>query len=407
MLKDYVSFAWRNLTHKKLRSWLTLIGIFIGVTSVVALIGLGDGLQAAITSQFGISATNVISVQAGGATGQGPPGTGVVNPLTRDDVEAIRRLSNVDTAIGRVIEQVRMDFRDGTRFTFVSDLPTDENRRFVEEVIELDVAQGRALRPDERGKVFLGYNYGVREALFGRVVRVGDTITVQGRQFEVVGISARKGSFIFDNILLMNDHDVIDLLPADKKDDVNVIAVLPRSGVSLDLAREDIERLMRRRRNVREGNEDFQVSTPEATLAQVNQVLTGVQVFVVMIAMISILIGSIGIVNTMTTSVIERRKQIGIMKAIGAKNRDIFYQFFIESGMMGLMGGIVGVIVGQTISYSGTVALNTFIGSTASPTINYGLIIFTLIGSFTIGAISGIVPALQAARQKPVDALRD
>jgi len=108
----------------------------------------------------------------------------------------------------------------------------------------------------------------------------------------------------------------------------------------------------------------------------------------------------------MTTSVLERRKEIGIMKAIGAKNSDIFYQFFIESGLLGLIGGIVGVILGLIIGSLGIIGINNFIGSTTKLQISVPLIVFSLIGSFVLGSISGIVPALRAARQNPVDALR-
>ena len=163
---------------------------------------------------------------------------------------------------------------------------------------------------------------------------------------------------------------------------------------------------MRKTRDVKKGEEDFEVSTPDAALSQVNDVLTGVQIFIVMIASISIIVGAIGIINTMTTSVLERRKEIGIMKAIGARNSDIFFQFFIESGLMGLVGGIVGVIIGVLIGYMGTVGINNFVGSESEPSISLVLISLTLFGSFIIGSIAGIIPALRAARQNPVDALR-
>jgi len=163
---------------------------------------------------------------------------------------------------------------------------------------------------------------------------------------------------------------------------------------------------LRKRRNVKIGEEDFQVSTPQAMLEQVNSVLGGIQAFIVIIASISILVGAIGIINTMTTSVLERKKEIGIMKAIGARNKHIFFQFFVESGLMGLVGGILGIIFGLIIGYAGTYGINSFLGSESSPEINIILIVGALIGSFLIGAIAGIFPAMRAANQNPVEALR-
>src|SRR3990167_3256943 len=137
------------------------------------------------------------------------------------------------------------------------------------------------------------------------------------------------------------------------EDDVDIIAVQVKDKSLIQEAEEDIEKLLRKRRDVKEGNEDFEVSTPEASLSSVNQILLAVQSFIAMIALISVAVGGIGIVNTMTTSVMERRREIGIMKAIGARNRDIFMQFFIESGLLGLVGGLIGVIVGVIVGLIG------------------------------------------------------
>jgi len=129
-------------------------------------------------------------------------------------------------------------------------------------------------------------------------------------------------------------------------------------------------------------------------------------IFIILIASISIVVGAIGIVNTMATSVVERKKEIGIMKSIGARNGHIFMMFFVESGFMGLVGGILGVVVGLAIGYFGTLGINNFVGATTSPSISLGLIFFTLVGSFIIGAVAGIVPAMHAAKQNPVEAIR-
>ena len=172
------------------------------------------------------------------------------------------------------------------------------------------------------------------------------------------------------------------------------------------LSDEDIEKLMRQRRDVEVGKEDFSVSTPDAMLDTVNSVLGGVQAFIIIIASMSILVGAVGIVNTMTTSVLERRKEIGIMKAIGAKNSQVFMQFFFESGMLGLIGGLVGIILGTLISVGGVMGINSFIGSDLLPTIDFILVGGALAGSFIVGAVAGIAPAMQAAKQNPVEALR-
>ena len=404
MKLDYLILALKNLRHRGIRSWLTLLGIFIGVTAVVSLIGLGAGLQAAVGAQFGISSTQVITVQAGGVNAFGAPGSGVVNKLTTGDADAIERLSSVEIAASRIISSSKIEYADVVIFGMSASVPDGDRRRFVYEALDIEAGEGRMLKDGDVNNVFLGYNFGEDDNSFGEAVIPGKTILIQDRRFKVVGIMKKTGSYMFDSMVMINEDVLRDLL--DYEDDVDVIAVKARSESVMDKAKEDIEKLMRKRRDVDLGEEDFQVSTPEAMMETVNSVLGGVQAFIVIIASISILVGALGIVNTMTTSVLERRKEIGIMKAIGAKNSQVFMQFFFESGMLGLLGGLVGVVFGTIISTLGTVGINNFIGGELKPAFDFILIGGALVGSFAIGAIAGIVPAMNAAKQNPVEALR-
>jgi len=404
MKLDYLILALKNLKHRGVRSWLTLLGIFIGVTAVVALIGLGAGLQAAVSAQFGISSTQIISVQAGGLNSFGPPGSGAVNKLTTDDVDAIERLSSVDVAIPRIISSVKMEFNNVVSFGSSTSVPDGRKRKVAYEVLDSEVEVGRMLKDGDVRNVMLGYNFWKNGDIFGEPVVPGKTVLIQDERFKVVGILKKTGSLVFDNVVMMNDAPLRDLINVDV--DVDVIAVQAKSEDQMDKAKEDIEKLMRKRRDVKIGEEDFEVSTPESMMETVNSVLGGVQAFIIIIASISILVGALGIVNTMTTSVLERKKEIGIMKAIGGTNFQIFLQFFFESGLLGFVGGLIGVVLGTLIGVVGVAGINSFLGSELAPTIDFVLIGFALVGSFLIGAIAGIVPAMNAAKQNPVEALR-
>ncbi len=404
MLSDYFQLSFRNLRKRGARSWLTLIGIFIGVTAVVALISLGNGLQLAVSSQFGVSQTEVISVQAGGVNGYGPPGTGVVNPLTIENVNDIKRLSSVKRAVLRYVASGKLEYNDKVVFGYVTSVPDGEERKFIYDQLEKDPLEGRFLKDGERGKVFLGYNFYVDKVGLDKEIVSGKNILIQDQKFEVIGILNKKGSFIFDNAIYMNEIDVKELF--EYTDNIDLIAVQPVDKNEIEKTKQDVEKILRKTRNVKEGEEDFSVSTPEASLATVNEILGGVKAFIVIIAFISIFIGALGIVNTMTTSVLERKKEIGIMKAIGARNNQIFLQFFIESSLLGLVGGIVGAVLGTLIGLVGVQGINNFIGSELKLSIDFVLIFFALLGSFLIGGISGIVPAMNAAKQDPVEALR-
>jgi putative ABC transport system permease protein len=404
MIKEYWVLAFRSLRHRGLRSWLTLLGIFIGVLAVVALIGLGNGLKAAVNAQFGISSTEVISVQAGGLNAFGPPGTGVTNPLTSKEVNAIKKINDVELAIVRNIVSGDLEYNDRKVFGSATNVPYGEERDFVYKVLEAETIKGKLLDDSDENKVVLGYNFYANNVDLGEPIEPGDKVVIKGKRFTVQGILEKKGSFIFDNIVLMNQDALNDLFEIE--DTADIIAVKVDGKENIDKVKEDIEKVLRKERGVDEGEEDFEVSTPQAALETVNGILLGVQIFIVIIALISVFVGAIGIINTMTTSVVERRRDIGIMKAIGAKNSQIFNQFLVEAGLLGLIGGIAGATVGSGISALGTYGINSWLGTELVPNFDIPLIIITLIGSFLIGAISGIWPAMVAARQNPVEALR-
>lgn len=405
MLKDFFKLGIRNLKRRGLRSWLTLLGIVIGVAAVVALISLGTGLKAAVNSQFGVSTTDVINIQAGGISGYGPPGSFAVNPLTSDDAEAIGRISGVELSIPRIITTLEAEFNDKIQVSAVASIP-EENARDIYELQDLKAEYGRMLQKGDLGRVVLGNNFADQDKSgFNKAMAPGDSITIEGKKFRVAGIMKRKGSFILDSAILMIEADLKDLM--NDSNEVNIIIAKIADRTMMEKVAAEIEDLLRERRDVKKGEEDFEVSTPEAALATVNQILGGVQAFFAVIAFISIIIGSLGIINTMTTSVLERKKEIGIMKSVGARNSDIFTQFLIEAGLIGLIGGVIGVFIGADIGLLGTLTINNYIGAETPLQINFALVFSALAGSFIIGCISGILPALRAASQNPVEALRD
>ncbi|MFT4297928.1 MAG: ABC transporter permease, partial [Candidatus Woesearchaeota archaeon] len=180
-----------------------MIGIIIGIASVIALIGLGNGLRAAILGQFGGISVDVINIQAGGVNFAGPPGAFVVNPLKQHYIEDIERISYIDFAAGRVIESVRMEFNNRQRILSVLSMPDGYVRGELERLASLEVESGRLLRDGDRYSVVLGNNYNTRENRFGRAINVGNNIRINDRVFEVVGILEKVGSFIFDGAILM------------------------------------------------------------------------------------------------------------------------------------------------------------------------------------------------------------
>ena len=405
-MKDYFVLGLNNLRRRGIRSWLTLLGIFIGIMAVISLISLGTALKDTVNAQFGISSTEVISVQAGGLNSYGPPGSGAVDRLTKDDVEAIEDLSSVDMAIGRNIETFKMEFNDIVAFPTGADVTSGAKRKFEYEAQDMKVELGRMLEDGDRKKVILGNNYLYKDKSgFDKALKVGDKVLINDIEFRVVGILEKSGSFIIDQVVVVNAEDMEEI--TDNGDYVDIIAVKVKNKDLMEKAKEDIEKLLRKRRDVKVGEENFEVSTPQASLDSVNQVLTGIQIFIIIIACISIFVGAIGITNTMTTSVMERKKEIGIMKAIGARNEDIFWQFFIEAGLMGFVGGVLGILAGMGIGYAGVQGINNFLGTTTALNVDFIFMGLVLSMSFLIGCLSGTIPAMNASKLNPVEALRE
>ncbi|MGM5484353.1 MAG: ABC transporter permease [Nanobdellota archaeon] len=401
MLSDHFVMAFKNLKNRRLRAWLTIIGIFIGIMALVSLISLGEGLRIAISAQFGFLGDDILTVSATGG-GQGPPGTGVTDPLQQEDTKKISDLKEIDKAGGRLIDYTKIRFDDNDYYSFAGSLPEGEGRDLVLDNLGVDIDEGRMLKEDETGKIMLGNT--LAETL--EDVRVGSRLFLEDKRFEVVGIFEKKGSFPIDRAAYTNEEEHEDLFGREEEYD-NIIARYNKETFSLEESLKSTRRLMRDIRDVDKGEENFEVESSENAAESLNSTLFAVQLFVYIIAGISIIVGGIGIMTTMYTSVVERTREIGIMKSLGARNKRIFMIFFIESGFLGFVGGAVGVILGvltaKGAAYLGSLYLGSdLIQAVISPWLIAGALAF----SFILGSVFGTFPALRASKMHPVDALR-
>ncbi len=401
---DYLKFAFLNLVHRRLRSWLTMIGIFIGIAAVVSLISLGQGLQNAVNEQFSSIGTNRVIVQPGSEF-FGPPGSGAgTSKITDHDLDLVKRVKGVDEVAPFILKpSARVDFDSKTRFAFAIGIPTDSTMRVLGS--RFDVVQGRQLKNGEKTKVVVGNNYAHDPNIFGKVLHLGSTIKIQGKDFEIVGFRKKLGD---------PANDVSVVLPLDEleslfgiKDEYSAFNVEITKGADVNEVADAIKKEMRKDRGQKEGNEDFQVQTSQELISSFNTILNVVQAVLIGIAAISLLVGGVGIMNTMYTSVIERTKEIGIMKAIGARNSDVMIIFLMESGLLGMAGGAIGAAIGVGISKSVEfIAYQAFGSPLIKASVPWYLIVGALLFSFVIGSLAGLLPARQAANLKPVEALR-
>ena len=408
MIKDYLKVGISNLFHRKLRSWLTMVGIFIGIAAVVALISLGQGMKEAIGNVFlNIGSDKLVVRAKSGLQFSGPPGSSSASNLTAHDIDVIKRVKGVEEVGARLIKPAKLEFSKEVRFYFAASMPDDEEgRRLITEVNRYEIESGRLLKKGDRFKIFIGSNVANKGVFKKKNIELGNTIKINSAEFEVVGILKKSGNPQQDRVVIVPEDTLREFLRIDEKK-VDVIAVKVQKGVDVNKVAEEIEKAMRRDRDLEIGKEDFELSTPQQILATLDNILTIAQIVLVGIAAISLLVGGIGIANTMYTAVVERTKEIGIMKSVGAQNKDIMLIFLIESGLLGLTGGAIGIAIGIGLSKLVEFLAFKFLGtSLIKAFFPWYLIIGALLFSFLVGAISGLLPARQAASLKPVDALR-
>lgn len=404
MFTDYFHLALKNVRKRGIRSWLTMLGVFIGIAAVVSLISLGNGLETAITGQFGALSVDTLTIQ-GADTGFSPPGSTAVRKMTEHDLDIIESVSGIKITIPRYLRFAELEYNKIVGFAAIGSVPEDQDQiKEVYETASIKIAQGRLLEKGDSGVVVLGDDF-VKNDLYGKPIRVGSEVTIKNENFKVVGIIERSSTFFLNGAVFMMEDDIKDLFEVG--DEIDFIVVRVEDKNQIEEIADEISRKLRRDRGQKIGEEDFEVQTPSQSLGTVNTIINVINIVVTGIALIALLVGGIGIANTMFTSVLERTKQIGVMKAIGAKNSDILSIFLIESALLGLIGGLVGAFIGLTLAIGVSQIANAALGNEIfSVSVSFPLLLGAVSFALLIGILSGIVPALQASKLNPVEALR-
>lgn len=411
MFKDFFLLAARSIAHRKLRSWLTVIGIFIGITAVVALISIGLGLERTVKNQVAqVFGVDTFLILAEGTFGPGRHGGDIEG--YRVDLDRVRAVDGVKVAAavrsetGFVKGAPGADGKAVQGFLPVMGLSPELASDFQSFIGELTLQPGsRLFNVGETTSVILGYE--IAERLNATV---GAQIEVEDRSFDVVGvllqekIERQQGPFRTG----MSDIEDTIFIPFDMMTELygtseNVLITLVKTTVGADV--DEVANRVESALNIA-GASKVEAITYSDISDAIGTVTGTISAFLAGIAGISLLVGGVGVMNTMFTSVLERTREIGVMKAVGAKNGHILSIFLIESGLMGLVGGAFGILLGLGISGLASVIIRrTFdveLVTVASP----ALIIVTLLGSFALGAVAGLWPARRAAKLSVVDALR-
>ena len=401
-MKDYFAIAVKNLTKRSKRSWLTVLGIFIGITAVVALVSLGQGFQNSILDQFSsISADKIFILPKGANLGASSTEAG---RLTKHDIDVVKRGFGVAEAAGQIQRAAQASFKDEILTQYILGIPTDSTMDLAIQTDALEAVEGRMLRKNDKNKALAGYNV-LNTKLFSKTPELGNKVEINGEPFEIIGVNKKTGDPIMDSAFVITEEDARKIL--NDLDTYDMLVARYEQGADASAVSDSIKRSMRRDRGLKKGYEDFDVQTPEELIRTFNTIFAIVQVLIIGIAAISLIVGAVGIMNTMYTSVLERTQEIGVMKAVGARNSDIMQIFLIESGLLGLVGGIIGIILGAGIAVSVQIIATEVLGQVLiQAEFPPALIIGALLFSFIVGMASGALPARQASMMKPVDSLR-
>ncbi|MDD3292506.1 MAG: ABC transporter permease [Candidatus Pacebacteria bacterium] len=407
---NYFRVAIESLSKQKSRAILTMIAVAIGIASLIVMLASGDSLKQLILGQIDMYGSDVVNVEAR-VPGRGSSGsatdmaTGVsVTTFKNTDVEAIAKLNNVAASYSYVTSQEILKHQGETKTCIVFGYGAQ-----APEVEKITIKEGRFYTIDEENSlssvVVLGYT--VKEKLFGDNDAVGENVYIRGKPFKVTGVLEKRGAMLFfdmDSIIYIPTKTVQKRLLG--TDYVIGVSVKVKDVEKIDQTKDDLIYLMRERHDIDDPErDDFEVMTMIEAKEMTETVTNGITILLVVLAAISLLVGGVGITNIMYVSVVERTFEIGLRRSIGAKRKDILYQFLTEAVILTFLGGVLGIIAAVSLVFLIYVVANSY-GLSWPFSISFSSIIFSIFFSVMVGLFFGVYPAREASNIDPIEALR-
>lgn len=396
---EIFKIVFQNLKSQKLRSLLTLLGIIIGIAAIVALISIGEGLNIAVQQQFESLGTNTIFIL---------PGGGFVDSafarLQEDDAETIEKIKGVEFATEAFMVTKQIQFGNETKTVLIMGIDPKKAKN-LSAIGIMQIESGREISAHDSFGVVIGNK--LATSTFEKPILTKQSLEMLDSNIEigtlrVIGINKKSSNnfaSFFNDAIIMNSN-TLQKMSSTKIYPIRIF-VKAFDSENVEEVKERIEKKLEKEH----GEKDFQVMTTRQISDIAGSVIGIISIVLIGIAAISLLVGGIGIMNTMLMTVLERTKEIGIMKAIGATNNRILTIFLLESGFIGMLGGTIGLLFGIGISMLVSIAAG-FAGFELPTAVTPTLIIGALAFSLIVGMIAGTIPAIRASRQDPVEALR-
>lgn len=405
--------AINSLKRNKVRTSLTVFGITIGIAVVIIVLSAGNGVKGLILGEVDAFGSNWINIEVKvpstdqlSSDNAASQARGVViTTLSIDDKEAIEELDNISLAYAGITSQVVLSHNNETEQPLIFGV--------TPEYIDIDqgeVADGRFYTSEEATNaaqvIVLGA--GVKDTLFGNDRAVGERIDAGGTKYEVIGVMEERGStgfFNYDEIVYIPTQTVQRRIMG-----VDHVQFMVAQLIDNDIANAtaaEIEFLLRDRHDIDDpADDDFAVTTQAESIELIDTIFFGITALLVVLAAISLVVGGVGIMNVMYVSVVERTFEIGLRKAVGAREADIQRQFLIEAVLLTLIGGIIGIIVGSALSFVAALAAQSQ-GLDWQFELSLPSIVIGTVFSLSVGIVFGYLPAKRAASLDPITALRD
>ncbi len=393
---DLANFAFRTVISHKLRSILTALGLIIGIASVIVLTSIGRGIHIYVLNEFTQFGTNLVAVFPGKTTTLGLSGATIstVRPLTLDDALSLGKLDNIIAALPLVQGNARIEAGKKQRRSTVLGVGAS-----VPKVWKIKVSNGRFLPVNEQAnpRAFAVLGHKLANELFVNNTPIGKRIRIGRDRFRVIGVMEKKGEmlgFDMDDTVYIPTAKALEIFD---RESVMEIDLLYKSNSSVKTIEASIKRLL----ELRHGREDFTLITQDQMIKSMDSILNILTTAVAALGSISLLVGSVGILTIMTIAVSERISEIGLLRAIGAKQGTVFKIFLSEALFLSIIGGTIGVLIGMVIVQ----LISLFL-----PDLPVKLAWFYIMAAFAIslfiGIAAGVIPAIKAARLHPLDALR-
>lgn len=394
--KQNVIYSLRNIKSRKARSILTILSILIGITTIFIFVSFGWGLLDYVNEVSTSTGADKFLVE--GKT-FGAPGTSSFI-LDDSDLRTIEKTRGVFEVTPLYLEAAQIKQKKKVKYIYL--LGVDPDSTVFTELMSVNIEKGRALKSGDKGKVVLGHNYQLENSIFEKPYSLNSKIEINGKKFTVVGFYSLIGNPGDDSNIYLPLDEFEDFLSPKTYG----LFVGRANLEEMDLVINRVKKELRKNRFEDEGRETFKVNSFQSQIESIRSVFNFVIAFIIIIAFISIIVAAVNTANTMVTSVLERVKEIGIIKSIGAKNSEIFAIFLFESSFLGFISGILGVSLGFIFTSLATKILMNFGFGFLKP--HYSILLFLgcILFSTSIGAISGVLPALDASKKHPVEALR-